>query len=73
MFLGGSYSLWLCNRIIYGNIKYVFLNKFSDITFKEFFILFVLFFFVVFFGIFPYIFTNFIHYTIIFYFLNFLF
>jgi len=70
--LGGSYSLWLCNRILYGNIKYLFLSNFFDLTLKEFFILFLLFFFVIFFGIFPFIFTNYIHFSVIFYLLNFL-
>lgn len=70
--LGGSYSLWLCNRIIYGNIKYLFLSKFLDLTKKEFFILFLLAFLVIFFGFFPFFFTNFIHSSVIFYMLNFL-
>jgi len=70
--LGGSYSLWLCNRILYGNIKYIFLSHFFDLTRKEFFILFLLFFFVLFFGIFPFIFINYIHFSVIFYLLNFI-
>jgi len=70
--LGGSYSLWLCNRILYGNIKYLFLSKFFDLTSKEFFILFILTICVLFFGLFPFIFTNFIHSSTIFYLLKFL-
>lgn len=70
--LGGSYSLWLCNRILYGNIKYLFLSKFFDLTAKEFFILFILAICVIFFGLFPFIFTNFIHSSTIFYLLKFL-
>ena len=70
--LGGSYSLWLCNKILYGNIKYLFLSSFYDLTLKEFLILFLLFFFVIFFGIFPYSFTNFIHFSVILSLLNFL-
>jgi len=70
--LGGSYSLWLCNRILYGNIKYLFLSKFFDLTSKEFFILFILTICVLFFFFFPFIFTNFIHSSTIFYLLKFL-
>lgn len=70
--LGGSYSLWLCNRILYGNIKHLFLSKFFDLTSKEFFILFILTLCVIFFGLFPFIFTNFIHFSTIFYLLKFL-
>ncbi len=70
--LGGSYSLWLCNRIIYGNIKYLFLSKFFDLTRKEFFILALLAFFVIYFGFFPFVFTNYIHSSSIFYILPFL-
>jgi proton-translocating NADH-quinone oxidoreductase chain M len=40
--LSGAYSLWLLNRIIFGNIKTEFLINFSDLSFREFFILFSL-------------------------------
>lgn len=33
--LGGIYSLWLCNRILYGNLKVNYLNSFSDLNKKE--------------------------------------
>lgn len=58
--LGGSYSLWLYNKIIYGNIKSVYLTSFSDINLKEFFILVFLMLFTVFFGIFPYFLFNYL-------------
>lgn len=64
--LGGSYSLWLYNKIIYGNIKYMYLASFLDINLKEFFILFFLMFFTLFFGIFPYFLFNYLHPTSIF-------
>jgi NADH-quinone oxidoreductase subunit M len=64
--LGGSYSLWLYNKIIYGNIKYFYLTSFIDINLKEFFILFFLMFFTLFLGIFPYFLLNFLHSTSIF-------
>lgn len=37
--LCGLYSLWLFNRISYGNIKILFLEKYSDLTKQEFFTL----------------------------------
>ncbi len=64
--LGGSYSLWLYNKIVYGNIKYVYLASFSDLNLKEFFILISLMFFTLFFGIFPYFLFNYLHPTSIF-------
>jgi len=41
----GAYSLWLCNRILFGNLKTVYLLYFFDLSFKEFYILFTLFIF----------------------------
>jgi proton-translocating NADH-quinone oxidoreductase chain M len=38
MVLGGCYSLWLFNRIAYGNLKTQYLNKFLDINKREFLI-----------------------------------
>jgi len=38
MILGGCYSLWLFNRISYGNLKTQYLKKHSDISKREFFI-----------------------------------
>jgi len=33
--IGGSYSLWLYNRLIFGNIKVYFLSNYSDLNLKE--------------------------------------
>ena len=71
--LGGSYSLWLYNKIIYGNIKSIYLISFSDINFKEFFVLIALMLFTLFFGIFPYFLFNYLHPTSIFILLPFIF
>jgi len=59
--LCGAYSLWLYNRIIFGNLKISYTLKFNDINFKEFIILLPLLFFVIFMGIYPSFFSNFIH------------
>jgi NADH:ubiquinone oxidoreductase subunit 4 (subunit M) len=33
--IGGAYSLWLFNRIAYGNIKTQYTTKFLDLNFRE--------------------------------------
>ena len=38
MVLGGCYSLWLFNRIAYGNLKTQYVNNFKDINKREFYI-----------------------------------
>jgi len=39
MVLGGGYSLWLLNRIFFGNIKNFSIKEFQDVTRLEFFYL----------------------------------
>jgi proton-translocating NADH-quinone oxidoreductase chain M len=34
--LGGAYSLWLFNRIAFGNLKVQYISKFLDLSFREF-------------------------------------
>jgi proton-translocating NADH-quinone oxidoreductase chain M len=38
MVLGGGYSLWLFNRVVYGNLKIQYLSNFCDIEKREFII-----------------------------------
>jgi len=38
MIIGGAYSLWLFNRISYGNVKIQYTSKFLDLSFREFLI-----------------------------------
>ena len=40
MILGAAYALWLCNRIIYGVNKSSYITHFSDLSRREFFMLF---------------------------------
>ena len=40
MILGAAYALWLCNRIIYGVSKPYYITHFSDLSRREFFMLF---------------------------------
>jgi proton-translocating NADH-quinone oxidoreductase chain M len=37
MIIGGGYSLWLFNRICYGNLKVQYIYKFIDLSYREFF------------------------------------
>ncbi len=59
--LCGGYSLWLYNRIIFGNIKVNYTLKFSDISSREFFIMLPLFLFIFVMGLYPTYFLSFIH------------
>ena len=36
MILGGGYSLWLFNRVAFGNIKVQYMSQFSDVNRREF-------------------------------------
>jgi len=58
MILGGGYSLWLLNRISFGNLQLKLINA-NDIDSKEFFALFSFTFFVLLFGIYPTAFFSF--------------
>jgi NADH-quinone oxidoreductase subunit M len=51
--LSGVYSLWLFNRIAYGNIKVNFIKGFVDLSLREFMLFLPLVFFTILFGIYP--------------------
>lgn len=53
LFLTLVYSLFLYTKVVNGLIKVEFIRFFGDLTRREFFILFPLFFFTIFFGLFP--------------------
>jgi len=59
--IGGSYSLWLYNRISFGNLKISNTLLFSDVTVREFIILFPLFLLVLLLGVYPQFFIKFIN------------
>lgn len=59
--ISGSYSLWVYNRIAFGNIKYVYLNSYMDLNLREFCILLPLFFLTLCLGIFSLTCFNFFH------------
>ena len=62
MVLGGSYSLWLLNRIAFGNIKNFSIKEFQDLTRIEFFYLLPYAFLTIVIGIFPEVITCFINF-----------
>ncbi len=53
MVLGGAYSLWLLNRIVFGYIKSYSVTEYQDLTRFEFYYLLPFAFLTVFLGIFP--------------------
>jgi proton-translocating NADH-quinone oxidoreductase chain M len=61
MVLGGGYSLWLFNRVSYGNLKIQYFNHFSDMDKREFCVFFPLILGTLGVGIYPVIFLNAIH------------
>jgi len=61
MILGGGYSLWLFNRIVYGNLKIQYLTNFQDMTLREFFVFLPLLCGTFLMGIYPEIFLDVIH------------
>jgi proton-translocating NADH-quinone oxidoreductase chain M len=61
MIIGGCYSLWLFNRIAYGNLKTQYFNKFIDINKREFMIFLPLLLGTITMGLFPNIYLNSIH------------
>lgn len=59
--LCGAYSLWLYNRLIFGNLKFTYTLQFNDLTVKEFFVLIPFFLLVLFMGLYPSFFSTYIH------------
>jgi proton-translocating NADH-quinone oxidoreductase chain M len=60
----GAYSLWLYNRIVFGNLKTFNTILYSDLNLKEFVILMPLAFFVFFIGVYPNFIVNYIHLSV---------
>jgi proton-translocating NADH-quinone oxidoreductase chain M len=64
MILGGCYSLWLFNRIAYGNLKTQYIEKFVDLNKREFYIFLPFIIGTVIIGLYPNIFLNPIHLSV---------
>jgi len=65
MILGGAYSLWLYNRIAFGNLQTMSLKIFYDLTYKEIVIHLPLIISILYMGIYPNIFLNTMHASVI--------
>jgi len=64
MILGGAYSIWLYNRVVFGNLKPIYLNKFADINRREFFILLPFVLCIFWMGVYPSIFLESFHLSV---------
>ena len=64
MIIGGCYSLWLFNRIAYGNLKTQYFKNFLDINLREFLIFFPLCLGTLIMGVYPTIFLEPIHFSV---------
>lgn len=62
--LSGAYSLWLYNRVVFGNIKNEYMVQHSDINLREFLVLLILTFFVFLLGVYPQCFLSMLHMTV---------
>ena len=58
MVLGAAYSLWLLNRILFGNIKKFSIQEFKDLTRIEFYSLIPYALLTILFGLYPEILIN---------------
>lgn len=56
--LSGAYSLWLCNRIIFGNLKINYTLRYADLSHNEFAVMIFITLFVIFLGIYPSVITD---------------
>ena len=64
MVIGGAYSLWLFNRISYGNLKTQYTTQFFDISFREFITFLPLILGTLLTGLYPNIFVSSIHMSV---------
>lgn len=58
LILGAVYAIWFYNRLVFGEIRFYSLQKFSDLTRREFFVLSPLFLMVFIMGIYPILFLD---------------
>nr|NP_943685.1 NADH dehydrogenase subunit 4 [Chara vulgaris]AAP92179.1 NADH dehydrogenase subunit 4 [Chara vulgaris]WAK98786.1 NADH dehydrogenase subunit 4 [Chara vulgaris] len=61
MILGAAYSIWLYNRVVFGNLKPYFIHKFSDLNRREFFMFLPFVIGVVWMGVYPEVFLECMH------------
>jgi proton-translocating NADH-quinone oxidoreductase chain M len=64
MVLGAAYSLWLYNRVVFGNFKLDIINEFADLTRREFFMFLPFVFAVFWMGVYPDVFLDPMHVSV---------
>jgi len=64
MIIGGCYSLWLFNRIAYGNLKTQYFQKYLDLNKREFLMFLPLIVGTLVMGLYPEVFLNSIHFSV---------
>jgi NADH:ubiquinone oxidoreductase subunit 4 (subunit M) len=62
--IGGAYSLWLLNRIAFGNLKIQYTNKFLDLSLREFILFVPLMLGTLVIGVYPEIFLSSLHMSV---------
>lgn len=62
--LGAGYSLWLYNRVAFGNLKVEYIHEFSDVTRREFAVFVPFLFLALFMGIYPEVFLDPMHVSV---------
>jgi proton-translocating NADH-quinone oxidoreductase chain M len=65
--LSAVYSLWLFNRVAYGNLKMQYIKQFYDVNYREFMVFVPLIFLTIFLGVFPDVILNKLHILEIYY------
>jgi NADH:ubiquinone oxidoreductase subunit 4 (subunit M) len=65
MVLGGAYSLWLFNRLSFGNLKTQYINEFQELNRREFWTFFPLILLTLLMGLYPKIFLDPIHMSVL--------
>lgn len=61
---GAAYSIWLYNRIAFGNIRLTYISNFHDINRREFFVFLPCVILVLIMGVYPDVFLNVTHYSV---------
>lgn len=64
MVLGAAYSLWLCNRVLFGQLKIVYISQYTDINHREFCMLVPLCVCIIWMGVYPETFLEVFHISV---------
>jgi NADH-quinone oxidoreductase subunit M len=62
--LGTAYSIWMFNRVMFGSLRLQYFTSFQDVSRREFIILVLIAFLILWMGIYPEIFLNEMHSSI---------